>query len=1135
MTFNTIFKLPPIALVLMSTHALAVAPVVTSNAITSATEDSAYTYAMSATDSDDDLLTWGIADGDSLPSWLSLVAGGNQTTIVANGLNRPLGIATDDDGNVYATNYGYPYGVTKVAPDGTKTIFVDTVDEGGYALEMYNGELYMSHYRGANQGTIVKYDSVGNKTEVTTGLNAPIGMSFYNGTLYVSDYSANTIVAVNLSDGSQSLYATPTCNPVWGIAFDNNGDLLAGCYYNENKVVKIASGVETDLFTVPGNPSDMKVDKNGNYYVAATGSTGSGVYKYSPTLERTDIQLNMTVYGIAQNSSGTLYFSDFSTGDLHKLETGAVLSGTPTNDDVGDHPVALSVNDGTGNVENHNFVITVANTNDAPVADSQVTVEVSNATPIDITVTGSDIDPTNDVLSFSIHSQPSGGALSQSGDHNEVITYTANDGFSGADSFEFVANDTMADSAPVTINLNVSLNSVPIISGAQAGQSVTDTTTVTPFSNISLSDSDGDNITLTIGLDDNNKGTLSGTGLTGTGPYTLTSDSTANVQAVLRALIFMPVANRVLPSTTETTTFTLVANDATEDSAPNNTTTVVSTSVNDSAIISGDFTSSIIEDSGTSATGTVSISDIDAGQTPSFVVGDTVGTYGTLTLDLQGNWSYALDNTKAAVQALSNGATMTDIITISAVDGTQKLVTITITGVNGEATIRGISTGAVIEDDVTVVTGDLTVDDEDAGQAVFVTQTDSEGSYGFFSLTLTGTWSYQLDGSNLDVQILPEGETLTDNFTVNSIDGTDSQIVTITITGINDVATITGTSIADTNEDNTAQITGSLSITDKDTGEAIFMMQSGVAGAYGIFNIDNQGDWTFTLDNDNTLVQQMSSGEQLTDSFTAMSIDGSDSQTITVTVFGANDAPHAEYDETTVDVSVNGVYVIDVLGNDSDVDGDALSIVGANTSLGSVSTNGESLTLTTQTGFVGQIALTYTITDGNNAFSETTVNVEITGALNETAPVITVPETVEVNAEGLYTKVDLGVATALNSQGQPVPISLVDGEPLFKPGNSIAYWQAIDPKTGLTTVASQEVIVHPIISLGKDQVVVEGKKVSVDIILNGEAPTYPVVIALSISGSVDENDYAIETQEITIDSGTQTSVLINIVQDNTPS
>ena len=62
--------------------------------------------------------------------------------------------------------------------------------------------------------------------------------------------------------------------------------------------------------------------------------------------------------------------------------------------------------------------------------------------------------------------------------------------------------------------------------------------------------------------------------------------------------------------------------------------------------------------------------------------------------------------------------------------------------------------------------------------------------------------------------------------------------------------------------------------------------------------------------------------------------------------------------------------------------------------------------------------------------------------------------------------------------------------------------------------------------------VVEGKKVSVDIILNGEAPVYPVVIGLTISGSVDDNDYNLENHVITINTGTQASVLIDIVQDN---
>ena len=89
-------------------------------------------------------------------------------------------------------------------------------------------------------------------------------------------------------------------------------------------------------------------------------------------------------------------------------------------------------------------------------------------------------------------------------------------------------------------------------------------------------------------------------------------------------------------------------------------------------------------------------------------------------------------------------------------------------------------------------------------------------------------------------------------------------------------------------------------------------------------------------------------------------------------------------------------------------------ITGASTSIGNVTHDGESLTLVTQTGFVGEIKLVYTITDGSEAFIDGTVDLSISGELGASVPVITVPENVEVNATGLYTKVDLGVATAVS-------------------------------------------------------------------------------------------------------------------------
>ena len=52
-------------------------------------------------------------------------------------------------------------------------------------------------------------------------------------------------------------------------------------------------------------------------------------------------------------------------------------------------------------------------------------------------------------------------------------------------------------------------------------------------------------------------------------------------------------------------------------------------------------------------------------------------------------------------------------------------------------------------------------------------------------------WTYTLDNANAAVQALNDGETLTDTFTVADR-GRHPQTVTITITGSNDAAVITG-------------------------------------------------------------------------------------------------------------------------------------------------------------------------------------------------------------------------------------------------------------------------------------------------------------------------------------------------------
>ena len=54
---------------------------------------------------------------------------------------------------------------------------------------------------------------------------------------------------------------------------------------------------------------------------------------------------------------------------------------------------------------------------------------------------------------------------------------------------------------------------------------------------------------------------------------------------------------------------------------------------------------------------------------------------------------------------------------------------------------------------------------------------------------------------------------------------------------------------------------------------------------------DAAGNWTYSADDSQTAIQQLGAGQSLTDSFTAVSSDGTASRLVTVTLNGSNDVP----------------------------------------------------------------------------------------------------------------------------------------------------------------------------------------------------------------------------------------------------
>ncbi|MDC8854606.1 Ig-like domain-containing protein [Shewanella algae] len=250
-----------------------------------------------------------------------------------------------------------------------------------------------------------------------------------------------------------------------------------------------------------------------------------------------------------------------------------------------------------------------------------------------------------------------------------------------------------------------------------------------------------------------------------------------------------------------------------------------------------------------------------------------------------------------------------------------------------------------------------------------------------------------------------------------------------------------------------------------------------------------------------------------------------------VEVKAVNQAPQANHDRITQAFSQENSYLLDVLANDSDPDDDPLTIVDISTSLGTATVLGDKLQLTVPENFNGQVRLSYSITDGE-FYDSAKVSFSIEGS-NPEAPVINIPADVTANATGLFTRVNLGRVGAIDSDDNPIPVSLLNGFPFFASGQHLAYWKTTDGK-GVSATASQLVTVYPRINLGTSKTVANFTQVQVPVLLNGSAPEYPMEIRYSVSGdAIAGQDHDLASGSLLLSQGMSTSLEFNVFADLT--
>ncbi|PML91866.1 VCBS domain-containing protein, partial [Vibrio breoganii] len=274
----------------------------------------------------------------------------------------------------------------------------------------------------------------------------------------------------------------------------------------------------------------------------------------------------------------------------------------------------------------------------------------------------------------------------------------------------------------------------------------------------------------------------------------------------------------------------------------------------------------VTEESQLQTSGTLTVTDVDTGEAH-FSNTDIKGSLGTLHLTDSGAWTYDLDNSNPAVQALAKGQHAKDIITVHSTDGTPHQVAITVNGANDAAQITGTTTGAVTEDRIygmqwLVVNSHMNVTDTDAGEAHFdpVLHAQNNAGIGYTStlgasvvVAPDGDWHYQLDNNIQQVQSLGQGQSYVDKVTVHTVDGT-TQELQITITGTNDAPTVTGSRVLPVGtEDQTLRITQTQLLagaTDIDKNDAGTLHVDAVTADHGTVTHNADGSFTFHPDQD---------------------------------------------------------------------------------------------------------------------------------------------------------------------------------------------------------------------------------------------------------------------------------------------
>ena len=325
------------------------------------------------------------------------------------------------------------------------------------------------------------------------------------------------------------------------------------------------------------------------------------------------------------------------------------------------------------------------------------------------------------------------------------------------------------------------------------------------------------------------------------------------------------------------------------------------------------------EDSGTQS-GNVLTNDFDFEGNALTVTGGTfTGTYGTLTINADGTYSYTQF---ASNQSLALGQNVQDSFNYTVSDGsgtdTGALI-FDIAGLN-DAPVANPETAAT--DENTGILVDVVANDSDVDNGAVLTVTAASAPAGQGSAIIVDNQVQFDPGTDFDDLALGETEEVIVNYDVSDEHGaTASSTITITVTGINDVP-VANDDTASIGENGAPILVDVLANdTDADNGAVLTLTAASAPAGQGSATVVG-GQVQFDPGRDFDDLDGGATEEVIVTYDIEDEHGATATGTVTITVTGANDAPVAnpDTDSTHEDVAIT----IDALANDTDADSGAV-------------------------------------------------------------------------------------------------------------------------------------------------------------------------------------------------------------------